>query len=119
KFLAARGKDDYLYLYNLKTGTFKKVVSPWNRYAAKDVSEGMAFTSDSKLLAIPEQDAIGLLNVDTGDIALTFRGHLPDIEVLAFSPDGKLLFSGEQDATIKIWDVKSGQLKEQWSIFGK
>ena len=38
------------------------------------------------------------------------QGHKDDICVVRFSPDGKLLASGSEDMTIKIWEVKSGRL---------
>ena len=40
----------------------------------------------------------------------TLEGHSDSVEVLAFSPDGKLLASSSNDAVIKIWDVNSGDL---------
>ena len=30
------------------------------------------------------------------------------VESLAFSPDGKLVVSGWEDGTVKIWDVETG-----------
>lgn len=34
-------------------------------------------------------------------------GHLGDVSVLATSPDGKYVFSGARDNTIRVWDMKS------------
>ena len=36
-------------------------------------------------------------------------GHTDKVNSVAFSPDGKLLMSGSEDSTIKIWDVSQGQ----------
>ncbi len=39
-------------------------------------------------------------------------GHSGSIKSIAFSPNGKLLASGSEDKTIKLWDINSGnQLK--------
>jgi WD40 repeat protein len=44
-----------------------------------------------------------------GPIA-TFIGHTDNIQALALSPDGRILASGSDDRTIKLWDFPSGRL---------
>ncbi len=53
-----------------------------------------------------EKMAIRLWDVATGENIHTFWGHTTDIEILTFSPNGKLLASGSFDGTILLWDVK-------------
>jgi WD40 repeat protein len=36
-------------------------------------------------------------------------GHTNWIWSVAFSPDGSLLTSGSADATVKLWDVQTGE----------
>jgi WD40 repeat protein len=43
----------------------------------------------------------------------TLKGHTKDIWSLAFNPNGKELLSGSADTTIKVWDMKNGELKNQ------
>lgn len=38
------------------------------------------------------------------------KGHDLDVVSLEFSPDGKLLASGDEDGTIKLWDTSTGVL---------
>ncbi len=39
---------------------------------------------------------------------LVQSGHNEDVLSVVFSPDGQLLASGGMDATIKLWEVASG-----------
>jgi WD40 repeat protein len=41
----------------------------------------------------------------------TLEGHSRWVESVAFSPDGRLLASGSDDETIKLWDPATGALK--------
>ena len=47
---------------------------------------------------------------------LTLRGHTDSVSSLALSGDGKRLFSGSVDKTIKVWDLEAG--KESLTLRG-
>ncbi|HEV2880211.1 MAG TPA: protein kinase [Pyrinomonadaceae bacterium] len=46
------------------------------------------------------------------------RGHSKDLRAVAFSPDGRLLATGSEDMSIKLWDAQTGQLKQTLSDLG-
>lgn len=49
-----------------------------------------------------------ILDVTTGSQAAVLCGHSGVILCLSFSLDGKLLVSGSQDKTVRLWDVQTG-----------
>src|SRR5262249_3682874 len=44
----------------------------------------------------------------------TFAGHDNVINGLAFTPDGQTLLTAGWDATVRVWDVATGQQRRQW-----
>lgn len=52
---------------------------------------------------------IGVRDARTGAVLDTLAGHAGLIFSVAFTPDGRRLVSGSMDATIRVWDVGSGE----------
>ena len=48
---------------------------------------------------------VKLWDVDTGEEALTLRGHTDSVTCVAISPDGNRLASCSMEGTVKIWDA--------------
>ncbi len=68
--------------------------------------DALMFSSDSKILAIGDGWNIHLIEVDSGNLITTLSGNNSDISALAFSPNGKVLASGNEGGTILIWDLE-------------
>jgi len=70
---------------------------------------GLAFSPDGKMLALGIGKNVILSDVSSGLEIRTFNGHTDFVHNIVFSQDGKTLISGSKDATVKIWEVASGQ----------
>jgi WD40 repeat protein len=49
-----------------------------------------------------------ILDAITGSQIAIFSGHTAGVVCFTFSSDGKLLVSGSNDMTVKVWDVQTG-----------
>ena len=45
----------------------------------------------------------------TGQVIRILKGHSDWIRSVAISPDGKILASGSDDKTVKLWNMTTGQ----------
>jgi WD40 repeat protein/serine/threonine protein kinase len=52
-----------------------------------------------------EDSRVNIWDSRTGRLVRSFRGHTGLVSSLAFSPDGKRLYSGSRDTTVKVWDL--------------
>jgi len=48
----------------------------------------------------------------------TLKGHQSSVMAVTFSPDGRTLASSSRDKTIRLWDVRTGELKRTLSEHG-
>ena len=71
---------------------------------------GSASPETPKTLACGGKDAkIHLLDVATGRELTTLTGSTSTVTALTFSPDNKMLFSGEANGTVRVWDAHTGE----------
>jgi WD40 repeat protein len=116
KLLASGSVDNMIKLWDVLTGQVRLTL-PGHRNQVNSV----VFSPDGQILASGSADGlVKLWNVSTGQELRTLvnkserpRGpanHPPNVNSIAFSPDGKLLVSGGDEYTIKLWNVSTGEV---------
>jgi WD40 repeat protein len=104
KYCVAAGGG--LILFDLKSG--KEVRRVLEVGGARP---GLAMSRDGKYCLTGHANDTGfhLVEVPSLKVVQTFRGHSAGVLGVALSPDGKRAASASNDATLRVWDVKSGK----------
>ena len=93
-------------LARLQRGAEKLIFSPDDRTKTVAITN----TLDIRLWNTETGDELVIpVNDDNDDLKPGFRGNLPVVLALAFSPDGRWLVSGTTEGDIRMWDVATGE----------
>ncbi|MBN2255097.1 MAG: caspase family protein [Deltaproteobacteria bacterium] len=98
----------------LHTDPMKAVFSPDGKYVLTGGADGKNIRyggPGGKYLISSDGDdyILKLWEIAKGDRVMIFSGHTGKITSLAFSPDGRYVYSGSMDKTIRQWDVATGK----------
>ncbi|MXV75685.1 sigma-70 family RNA polymerase sigma factor [Candidatus Poribacteria bacterium] len=110
KWLVSSTSKGDIQMWDVATGEALVTFAKWRALRAR----ALAFSPDGALLAAGTLSHIHLWKVDTANELFPISiGHRRDsaelLELLVFSPDGKVLVSGFDTGTIQLWDVKTGE----------
>ncbi len=104
-FLASASNSGEVKLWDVNTG--KEVYSA--AYPNERL-DAITFDNDGKFLATAgTQQTIHLLNLSTKETR-TLTGHQGEITSLALLANTSVIASGGADKTVKLWDVRSGEV---------
>ena len=68
----------------------------------------IAISPDGSLIATANKESkIQVIDVAGQRIVTTLTGHKGWVQAIAFSPDGKTLYSGAEDKIVKAWDLSN------------
>ncbi|MBA3752333.1 WD40 repeat domain-containing protein [Candidatus Dependentiae bacterium] len=88
----------------------KNRVVPLKLFYKTSPGFNLALSHDKKLVArktSKNSSTICLIEIETGKVSQTLKGHKGSIKAVAFSPNGKNVITGSIDGTAKLWNVGS------------
>ena len=109
--LASTGPDGVIHVYDLTTGTRRRMFS-----SGTDAVDGLAWSPDGHRLAAACDDGkVRIWEFATGDLQLSIQAHPENASDVAFSPDGGAIYSCGDDRIVRRWDAQSGAPQFEFS----
>jgi WD40 repeat protein len=98
KLVAARARSGAVRVWDVATGAEQK--------CGADCGGPLVFSPDGLLLATAAREgSVRLHDAVTGKELVRLAGHLAPVRAIAFSPDGRRLYTGSDDTTTLAWDL--------------
>jgi WD40 repeat protein/serine/threonine protein kinase len=102
--LATGGTKNTVWIWDVKTG--EKLLTLEGEHSGEVYTLAFSSDEDGQWIATAGEDsAVRVWDSHTGSRVRNLRGHTGLVSSLAFSADGRRLYSGSRDTTVKVWDM--------------
>jgi G protein beta subunit-like protein len=101
--LATAGYDHTIRFWEATTGRCYRTL----QYTDSQVNK-LEITPDKQYLAAAGNPLIRLFDVNSSHPhpVITYEAHTNNVTAVGFQCDGKWMYSGSEDGTVKIWDIR-------------
>lgn len=117
QFVVSGGSDGLVRFWHFKGATAADRLLPLEQL---DLEHGIALFRghrESAVLAVAlENFAVAVLDLDTRCVVRRFAGHRATVTDVCFSPDSRWLVTASMDCTVRVWDVPSAYLVDQFRV---
>lgn len=102
--LATAGYDHSIRFWEATSGICYRTL----QYADSQVNK-LEITADKTLVAAAGNPHIRLFEVNSNNPqpVLSYDGHSTNVTAVGFQRDGKWMYSGSEDGTVKLWDLRA------------
>lgn len=113
--LATAGYDHTIKLWEATSGICYRTL----QYTDSQVNK-LEITTDKRLLAAAGNPQIRLYEVQSNNNqpVLTYDGHTTNVTAVGFQKDSKWMYSGSEDGTVKIWDMRAPGFQREYASRG-
>jgi len=77
----------------------------------------LAFAPDGTTILVARGSDIVCIELENNTKVMTAIGHTARVNTVAYSPDGRFIVSGADDATVRLWHAKTGKPYRQ-TLYG-
>jgi target of rapamycin complex subunit LST8 len=113
--LATAGYDHKIRFWEAPSGVCIRMI----KFADSQVNR-LEITPDKQFIAAAGNPHVRLYEIQNTDNAqqavLTLEGHTGNVTSLGFQKDGRYLYTGSEDGTIKVWDLRNPNYSRSFDV---